>query len=107
VALDEASKKQFNTLLFQLGELLNDPPVVIGLYGWMDDVDEVMEKIQKLSPEAYDRLEDLVSEAVQRANQHVSDIDAEADPKVLEHDSNLYFEEIAFVSSEINNLKIL
>jgi len=102
---DEASKEKLQLLLFQLGETLKDPPVVIDIYSWRDSVEVIMEEIQKVSPYAYNMLEDLITETVRIANIHVSDLDRNAPPNEIEQSSMKYFEQVAFVNSEINNLK--
>lgn len=97
--------KKINSLLFELESLLNDPPLEIDLYSWIDDVDHVMDKISENSPHAFSYLEGLVLEAEKRAEQHVKNLDAEEEPHIIEESRNLYFEQVGFTLSEINALK--
>ena len=62
-------------LLYQLGELLNDPPIVINLPDWRDSIEDIMDEIEELSPYARDRLQDLISAAIRSAAIHVDDLD--------------------------------
>ena len=55
----------------------------------------------------HDRLDDLVREASRLANKHVMDLDRDAPPKDSEQSAMEYFEQIAFVASEINAIKSL
>jgi hypothetical protein len=103
----EEKRVRLNTLLFRLSEFLKSPPIVIDLYTWTDDVEGVMDEIQGVSSDAYERLDDLVVELLHRAEQHISDLDADEAPSVVEHDNNLYFEQVARINSEINFLKKL
>lgn len=102
---DEPSKEKMQILLFQLGELLKDPPIVLNLADWRDSVEDVMDEIEGLSPYARDRLQDLVTEAIRRAEVHVDDLDSDAPPNKTEMSAQEYFAQIAFVGSEINALK--
>ncbi len=104
---DEASKEKLQLLLFQLGEQLKDPPIIIDLYDWSDTVEIIMKDIQGVSPYVHDRLEDLVNDAVRLANKHVMDLDKDAPPKDSEQSSMEYFEQIAFVASEIHAIRSL
>ena len=92
-------------LLYQLGELIKDPPVVIDYYGWLNDVDRSMKAIKKVDREAYDRLIDLVSELQRRAGDMIKDLDDEEIPSTIARDHSHYFEEASFITSEINSLK--
>ncbi|QVL58336.1 MAG: hypothetical protein KFB93_04435 [Simkaniaceae bacterium] len=104
---DEASKEKMQLLLFQLVELLKDPPIVINLQDWRDSVEDVIDEIEELSSFAYDRLQDLVAEAIRRAEVHVRDLDSDVPPQQTEKSYHEYFAQVAFVSSEINALKSL
>ncbi|MCB1072475.1 MAG: hypothetical protein H7A41_03640 [Chlamydiales bacterium] len=102
---DEASKEKMQLLLYQLGELLNDPPIVINLPDWRDSIEDIMDEIEELSPYARDRLQDLITEAIRRAEVHVDDLDSDASPNKTEMSAQEYYTQVAFVSSEINALK--
>lgn len=104
---DEPSKEKLKLLLFNLGEMLKDLPIIIDLYNWRDDVEYVMEEIKSLCPYIYNRLEDLVSRASQLAALHVNALDSDAPPNELEQSRINYFGQIAFVNSEINAIKSL
>jgi len=104
---DDASKEKLQLLLFQLGEQLKDPPIMIDLYDWIDTVEIIMKDIQEVSPYVHDRLDNLVTEAARLANKHVMDLDKDAPPKDSEQSAMEYFEQIAFVASEINAVKSL
>lgn len=102
---DEPSKEKFRMLLFQLGEMLNDPPIVINFLDWRETIEDLMEEIEELSPFAFGRLDDLVTEALRRAGTHVEDLDSDAAPGQIEKSEHEYFAQVAFVASEINDLK--
>ena len=102
---DEASREALEVLLFQLMELLKSPPVVLDLPDWRENVEDVMNKIKDLSEVAYENLEDLVIEAVRRAEVHVQDLDENTQPQQTERSAQEYFTQVGFVSSEINSLK--
>ena len=104
---DEASKIKLHLLLYQLSEHLKDPPVVIDLYDWRDNLDHLMEEIEELSPYAYQSLRDLVDQALRIATEHVSDLDKDLAPRELQNSSMNYNKQLAFVMSEINRLKSL
>ncbi len=104
---DEASKEKIQLLLFQLGELLKDPPIVINFLDWRDNVEDVMGEIKDLSPYVYDRLQDLIIEVARRAEVHVEDLDNEAVPNDTERSYHEYFAQAGFVASEINSIKSL
>ncbi|MCB1107671.1 MAG: hypothetical protein KDK76_06220 [Chlamydiia bacterium] len=104
---DSASKEKLHILLYQLSEQLKNPPIVIDLHDWRESVEIIMKEIEEFSPYVFERLEDLVVEAIRLANIHVLDLDKEAPPKEVEHSAIEYQEQIAFVSSEINAIKSL
>ena len=104
---DEASKTKLQVLLFQLAELLKDPPIVINLPDWRDNVEDVMDEIEGLSPYVRDHLDDLITEVIRRAEVHVDDLDREAAPNETERSYHEYFTQVAFVASEINAIKSL
>jgi hypothetical protein len=102
---DEAAKAKLQLLLFQLSEILNDPPTILDLADWRDNISHVMDQIKEVSELAYNRLEDLVVEVVRRGEVHVDDLDSEAPPNQSERTAHEYFAQVAFVTSEINSLK--
>lgn len=102
---DKATKAKLQLLLYQLGETLKDPPIMLDVIYWKDTVEETMKQIKMSSELAYNRLEDLVDEAVRRAEAHVIDLDNEDTGQELGRTSHEYFEQVAFVTSEINSLK--
>ena len=104
--MDQPSKEKLNLLLFQLGEHLNDPPVVINLNDWRDTAQDILEEIAEVSPFARNRLDDLVTEAVRRAEIHVDDLDSDAAPTQSEKSAHEYYTQVGFVMSEINDLKV-
>ena len=104
---DDASKEKLQLLLFQLGEQLKDPPIMIDLYNWRDNVEIIMKDIQEVSPYVHDRLDDLINEAMRLANKHVMDLDRDISRRDSEQSAREYFEQIAFVASEINAIKSL
>ncbi|MCB1110784.1 MAG: hypothetical protein KDK64_07350 [Chlamydiia bacterium] len=104
---DDASKEKLQLLLFQLGEQLKDPPIVIDMYDWRETVEIIMTEIQEVAPIIYEQLEDLVVGAMRLAERHVSDLDRDASPKEIEQSSMEYFEQVAFVTSEVNRIKSL
>jgi len=102
---EEASKEALQLLLYQIMELLKAPPVVLDLPDWRENVEHVMNEIRKHSELAYDNLQDLVVEAVRRAEVHVQDFDEGAQPQQTERSSQEYFTQVGFISSEIHSLK--
>lgn len=102
---DEASKEKLRMLLYQLSELLNDPPIVINIRDWTETIEDLMDEIEELSPFVRNRLDDLVVEALKRAHIHVEDLDSDAPSNQTERSAHEYYAQVAFVSSEINNLK--
>ncbi|MBI3211279.1 MAG: hypothetical protein HYZ47_01150 [Simkania negevensis] len=104
---ENSTRAKLSLLLFQLGELFKDPPTVLDYYDWSDNIDYILGEINQLSSTAFNRLEDLVIEAQRRGKQHVDDIDADEAPSVIEHSSYLYFEQVSFITSEINSIKSL
>lgn len=104
---DDTEKERLQVLLFQLSEQLKDPPLMIDLYDWRDTMEILMKEIKEISTFAYDRLDDLVNEAMRLAEKHVQDLDRDAPPKESEQSAMNYQEQIAFVTSEINTIKSL
>lgn len=102
---DEASKEKLRMLLFELSELLNDPPIVINFHDWRETVEDLMDEIKELSPFVQSRLDDLVIEALKRANIHVEYLDNDAPPSQTKKSAHEYYAQVAFVVSEINSLK--
>ncbi len=100
-------KKQieFHSLLFQLGEILKEPPTVIDCYDWLDTIDALMRQIRAISKEAHDKLDDLICEVQRRGQEHVRDIDANESPSQVARSADLYFEQVSYTNSEINDLK--
>ena len=94
-------------LFLRLLELVKDPPVVLGIYTWKRDVDEVSRDIKTLSLPVFNLIEDLIVEAVRRAEIHIRDLEDEAPPRDILTDNNLYFEHASFLISEINRLKAI
>ncbi|MEM8728258.1 MAG: hypothetical protein AAGE99_06165 [Chlamydiota bacterium] len=104
---DKASKEKMRLLLYQLGELLNDPPIVINLIDWSDSIEDIMDEIEDLSPFARNRLQGLITEVVRRAEVHVDALDSDALPTKTETSAQEYYAQVAFAHSEINALKSL
>lgn len=104
---DEASKNKLSLLLYQLSELMKNPPIVVDFYDWRDSVEITMDDIQDVAPYAHERLQDLVIEVVRRAEIHVDDLDRDALPTDKERSMHDYFAQVGFVTSEINALKSL
>ncbi len=104
---DDSSKEKLQLLLFQLGEQLKEPPIMIDLYNWRDTVEIIMKDIQEVSPYVHDRLDALISEAMRLVHKHVMDLDRDISRKDSEQSAMDYFEQIAFVASEINAIKSL
>ncbi|NGX51497.1 MAG: hypothetical protein K1060chlam2_01363 [Chlamydiae bacterium] len=102
---EEATKTKLQLLLYQLGELLNEPPTTLDLPDWRDNVTYIMEEIRDISELAFNHLEDLVAEVVRLGEVHVADLDEDAPPKQTERTGYDYFKQVGFVSSEINSLK--
>ena len=102
---DEATRQKLQLLIFQLSEIINDPPTILDLADWEDNIEHVMNEIKDVSEMAYDRLDDLVIEVVRRGEIHVKDVDDEVSPKQSEQTAHEYFQQVAFVTSEINSLK--
>ena len=70
-----------------------------------ETIEDLMDEIEKLSPFVQKRLDDLVVEVLKRAYIHVKDLDSDAPPTQTERSANEYYAQVAFVTSEINNLK--
>lgn len=102
---DEAGETKLGLLLFQLGELVKDPPTTVDLYDWRYNIDHVMKEIKDLAPDYYEQLDDLVTAVQMEGERHVSDIDAEEAPNVIAHSGEHYFAKVAHLISEINRLK--
>ncbi|MBF5058906.1 hypothetical protein [Candidatus Neptunochlamydia vexilliferae] len=102
---DEAAKTKLQVLFFQLGELLKDPPDIMNLSDWRDNVEYALTEIHEISDSAYERLHMLAHEAINRAIIHVNHIDKDMPPDQLERSSAEYFEQVGFITSEINALK--
>jgi len=102
---DEAAKEKLQLLLYQLSEILNEPPTTLDLPDWKDNVAYVMDQIKGVSELGYNHLEGLVIEVVRRGEVHVADLDEDASAAQTERTAYEYFEQVAFVASEINTLK--
>ena len=108
---DDRKKKgldgKVNLLFFQLSELVNNPPITIDFYDWRSSINALMKEIKSLSPKDHKRLEDLVEGVKMRAEKHIIDLDAEESPAVVAHSQEHYFQSVAMLESEINQLKRL
>jgi len=104
---DEKKAKRLNLLLFQLGELVKDPPTALDIEDWKKNVEYVMQEIRDISDHVYDRLDDLVTEVVRIGEEHIHQIDMDEAPSVVARSGELYFTQIAYLNSEINMLKSL
>lgn len=102
---DEATKQKLQVLLFQLGEIIKDPPTILDLSVWEDNIELVMDEIKEVCELAYDRLDDLVIEVIRRGEIHVKNVDEEMPPNEVEQTEHEYFQQVGFVTSEINSLK--
>ncbi len=94
-------EESLEPLLWQLRDLAQMPPVTIDLYVWERDIDAVMKQIRALSKRAYEQLEDLVLELEKRGIEHVRDLDNNEPPEVMEESHRRYFEQLAFLTSEL------
>lgn len=94
-------EEKLEPLLWQLRDLAQMPPVTIDLYVWQGDIDMVMKQIRTLSKGAYEQLEDLVLELEKRGVEHVRDMDNNEPPEVTEESRRRYFEQLAFLTSEL------
>lgn len=97
--------KKINLLFFQLSQLVNDPPTTVDFYDWRSNVNNLMQEIEGFSPRVHDRLDDLVEAVKLQGERHVSDLDAEESPAVTAHSQERYFQSVAMLDSEINQLK--
>ena len=108
---DDRKKKgldgKVNLLFFQLSELVNNPPTTIDFYDWRSNINALMKEIKRLSPEDHKRLDDLVEGVKMRGEKHIIDLDAEESPAVVAHSQEHYFQSVAMLESEINQLKRL
>jgi len=104
---DDATKAKLQVLFFQLNEILKDPPTILDFPEWKDNISYVMDQIKELSELVYNRLDDLVTELIRRGENHVSDLDVDAAPQQTERSAYKYFEQLAYIESEINSLKSL
>ena len=108
---DDREKKgldgQVNLLFFQLSELVNDPPTILDFYDWRSNVNKLMKEIKRLSPKDHERLDDLVEGVKLHGEKHINDLDAEESPAVIAHSQEHYFQSVAMLESEINQLKRL
>ena len=102
---NKAIKAKLQLLLFQLEETLNDPPTVLDLIEWKENIEHIMNQISNIFDTVYDCLQDLVTEAVRRVEVHVQNLYEEAPPKEIEQSGHDYFQQVGFVISEINSLK--
>jgi len=96
---------KLNHYLFQLSELIKSPPTVLDYHDWKSNVDFVMQEIHDLSDRAYEELEDLVTQLKRLGEDHVFRIDADEPPDVISRSSELYFEQVSYLTSEMNRLK--
>ena len=96
---------KLHALFFQLGEILKEPPTIIDCYDWIDNIDFLMQQIQAISEDVYSKLDDLVTEVQRCGKEHVHDIDTEASPSQISRSADLYFKQVSYINSEINNLK--
>jgi hypothetical protein len=78
---------------------------VINYYDWRETIEDLMDEIAELSPSVRERLDDLVVEAFKRVHTHVEDLDSDALPTQIERSAHEYYAQVAFVISEINDLK--
>lgn len=85
--------------------MISSIPAPIDLYGWQEDIDDMMSRIRALSLPTYERLEGLVSELIKRGMEHIRDLDNEEAPSVTEESARRYFEQAAFLTSEIQSLR--
>lgn len=104
---DEASREKLQLLLFQLGEELKDPPIVIDIITWRENVEIAMEGIREVSPYVFERLEDLINEVIRLAQKHVMDIDNDLPPNEVEQSAMKYYQQVSIINSEINAIKSL
>lgn len=102
---NEEKRTKLNLLLFQLGEMVKDPPTVLDHYDWKNDLDYVMQEIRDISEEAYEKLYDIVLQVQRMGEEHIGDIDGDAAPNVTARSAELYFQQVAYLTSEINSLK--
>jgi len=103
--LNEEQRSKLNVLLFQLGDLLKEPPTILDVHDWKNNIDYVMQEIREISSEAYEKLDDLVTQVWRLGEQHVYEIDSDEPPNVVAHSAEKYFEQVSYVTSEINSLK--
>jgi len=101
----ESEKVKLGLLLFELGELFKNPPITIDYFDWTDRVDHVMDEIGRVSVQVFERIEALVSLVVLKAKEHVDDIDGDAMGNEIEQSSIRYYEQVGFLTSEINTIK--
>ena len=105
--LNEEQRSKLNILLFQLGDQLKEPPTVLDYQDWKNNVDYIMEEIRDISDAAYGKLDDLVTEALRLGEEHMHEIDSDEPPNVVGRSAELFYTQVSYVTSEINNLKAL
>jgi len=103
--LNEEQRSKLSVLLFQLGDQLKEPPTILDYQDWKNNVDYIMEEIRDISDEAYNKLDDLVTEVLRLGEEHMHEIDAEEPPNVLARSAELFYAQVSYVTSEINSLK--
>ncbi len=103
--LSEPEKEEMQQLLFELERVVHDTPLPNTYYGWVDDLDNVMDVLKKKYPVYYDRLYDLVLELQRLSKEHIGDIENEEISVTISHSSEAYFRQMAYVVSEIRSLK--
>ncbi len=105
--LNEEQRAKLNVLLFQLGDQLKEPPTILDYQDWKNNVDYIMQEIRDISDTAYHKLDDLVTEVLRLGEEHVAEIDSDEPPNIVARSAELFFMQVSYVNSEINNLKAL
>ena len=104
---DDKKLVKLNALLYQLGEQVKDLPTLLDYHEWKNNLDYTMQEIRDISDKAYESLEDLVTQVCRIGEEHIYELDNDEPPSVTARSSELYFEQVAYITSEVNRLKII
>lgn len=105
LTLSDEGKVVMQGLLFELEQVVHDTPLPNTYYTWVDALDHVLAQMKRDYRAYYDRLYDLVIELQRLAKEHVVDIECEETVVTISHSGEAYFQQMAYVVSEIRSLK--
>lgn len=103
----EKEKQEMQQLLFDLEEAIHNTPMPDTYYSWTNDLDIIMGVMQKKYQNYHEHLNDLVLELQRVAKGHMVDLEDQDDPTRTKHSAEEYNRQMAYVMSELRNLKSL